>query len=249
MPRQLILIPPNVPLAGTLAIGPGYPKPYTGQQMREWADAAARLRQIAEEDRELPAGQRRIDRWHATPRDQLDPEAKRVLEAHSRLTAQGAHGIRGALRPDGTIDLSDGRHRAHYMREKGEPVPVWVDAPDQQQLERLKRDCKDQLARERKTRGDRASTHPAGVASDGAKARKRPGTQVERGAGDEHGAVERRLGAAAVKGASARERRLATNLGRTALSEPSERHPEVRPVGERGESRHERGTSRGERGR
>jgi hypothetical protein len=149
MPRQLIMIPPDVRLAGARPVAPGYPKPYTAQQMRGWSNDAALLRQIEEEDRGQPPQQRRLHRWLASPPERLDPTARRLVEAHRKLIEDDAHGIRGDLLPDGTIDLEDGKHRAYYLRESGQPVPVWVRARDQRQLDALATLSRVQLAQGR----------------------------------------------------------------------------------------------------
>lgn len=153
MPRQLILIPPDVQLAGAQPVGPGYAKPYTAQQMRGWSNDAALLRRIEDEDRAQPPEQRRLHRWLASPPEQLDPPVRRLVETHRQLMDGDAHGIRGDLLPDGTIDLQEGKHRAHYLREAGQPVPVWVEARDQRELDQLATHSRVQLAQGRTRAG------------------------------------------------------------------------------------------------
>jgi hypothetical protein len=147
----LVLVPPSRGLlAGSTPIGAGYPRDYTPQQMRAWSDDLARLYRTAEADRARPAGQRRLDVWRATPRDQLSPDARRVVELHDKLFVSADRGIKGSLRPDGSVELDGGRHRAHYLLERGtEPVPVWVRSSDPQQVEDFRARCHAEVARSR----------------------------------------------------------------------------------------------------
>src|SRR5436305_5923995 len=109
MVRQLVLVPPSARLIrGAQPIGAGYPRDYTPAQMRAWADDLDRLYRAREQGRAL------------------DPRAPAVSD---KLLKDPDRGIKGALLPDGTVDLRGGRHRAHYMMERGDvPVPVWVEA-------------------------------------------------------------------------------------------------------------------------
>jgi hypothetical protein len=157
MPRSLVLVPPFPQLfAGTTPVGPGYPRTYTPQEMRAWAVGAERLDRVMDADRSLPAGQRRLDRWLATPRDQLPADARAAVDAFRKLHADPGAGIRGTLRSDGKVELEGGRHRAHYLVERGaSPVPVWVDCPDAARLEHYRRQCDAHVARLRDNRRDR----------------------------------------------------------------------------------------------
>ena len=139
MAGKLILVPPSrALLPDAEPIGAGYPRDYTPDEMRRWADDLDQLYKVAEEDRSLPPGERRLDRWAAADRSQLPDDARRVMDAHDKFLADSGPGIKGALREDGTVELYGGKHRAHYIMERGgEPVPVWVSSRDPAALERF----------------------------------------------------------------------------------------------------------------
>ncbi len=133
MAGRLILVPPSRTLMPDAEpIGPGYPRDYTPEDMRRWADDLAHLYRVAEADGRMPADDRR------------------VVETRDKLMTEAHRGIKGSLRDDGTIDLTGGRHRAHYIIERGtDPVPVWVTARDPAALERFSEDCRTSLQRSR----------------------------------------------------------------------------------------------------
>ena len=151
MPRELILIPPKQTVfRNAEPIGQGYPRQntYTQQQMREWAQDASEVEQITREDRNLPGGKRRMDLLLAKPAAQLSAHERRLLQAHDHLYSSRGDAIRGDLLADGRVDLEGGKHRAHYLLERGTPVPVWVSARDQAQLDRFRSLCEDTRQRE-----------------------------------------------------------------------------------------------------
>jgi hypothetical protein len=150
--RALVLVPPSLPLLqGSSAIGSSYPRTYRDADMRAWADDLATLYRVVEEDRSLPPKDRRLERWLATPRDLLpDANARAVVDVHRQLMGDPASGIKGSLRSDGRIELDGGRHRAHYILERGDtPVPVWVSASDPVRLEQLRHACHSEIDRRR----------------------------------------------------------------------------------------------------
>jgi hypothetical protein len=136
----LINVPlPRERLVGAVPIDAAYPKDYTPEQMRGWADDLERLNRTA------PA---ELERWRRRPPEQLTAEQQRVLTAFATYCGESEARLKGALREDGTVDLENGRHRVRYMQERGvDPVPVWVWAADQRQLDRLSAQCEQELAR------------------------------------------------------------------------------------------------------
>lgn len=134
MPRELILVTRSATrLTGTTRVEPGYPKHYTEEDMRMWADDMGRL------NRTSPAELRDL---RASRPEQLSSEQQRVLDVHERCMTDPHYGIKGSLGCDGRIALDNGRHRAGYMIERGvDPVPVWVWAPEQRQLDDLRARC------------------------------------------------------------------------------------------------------------
>jgi hypothetical protein len=151
MARSLVLVwPCNALLVGATPIRPGYPRQFTPQEMRAWADDLARLYQTVEADRALPPGQRRLAVWLGAPRDQLTPEAQRVVEVHEKLLSEAGRGISGSLLDDGRVGLATGRHRAHYALERGSgPVPVWVSCADDARLQAFRATCHAAVERSR----------------------------------------------------------------------------------------------------
>lgn len=102
-----------------------------------WADDLDRLYRTSPED---------LNRWKEMPANQLSQEQRRTLAVRDKYFIQPELGIKGSLRDDGKVELDGGRHRAGYLLERGvDPVPVWVSAPDQRQLDALEAQC----ARER----------------------------------------------------------------------------------------------------
>jgi hypothetical protein len=140
MPRNLVLIPRSESrLSGTTRIDSGYAKGYTPEEMRRWAEDAERLRKTSPAD---------IERWCSTPPEQLTPEQQRLTRVHKELYTEHQRGIHGCLRDDGTVELDGGRHRAAYMAERGEAVPVWVWSDDSRKLDAFQADCARELGRE-----------------------------------------------------------------------------------------------------
>src|SRR4051794_26313535 len=144
MPRELILVPPSRQLLPDAApINGAYPRDYTPADMRAWAQDLDHLLRAMEADRTAPPPQRQLERWLATDRAQLPPDAQRAVANYGKLMAEPDRGIKGDLREDGSIELTGGRHRAHYIMERGStPVPVWVSARDQEQLNRFREACR-----------------------------------------------------------------------------------------------------------
>jgi hypothetical protein len=140
-----VFIPPDRGVVtGTVAVDPGYSKPHTAADMREWADGLSRFYATFETDPQ------RVERLLATPRNQLTPEARAVVDAHRQFLTEPACGMTGSLRPDGTVEMDTGRHRAHYLIERGtDPLPVWVSSPDEQSLRRFRHACHSEVARTR----------------------------------------------------------------------------------------------------
>ena len=168
MPEKLILVPPSRwILNDAQEIDPRtYPKQNTPADMLAWADDLARVHRVIEEDSGLPPGQRRSDRWRATDRSRLPPDVRRLVVAHDKFYVDHAEAIRGSLRADGSLDLANGRHRAHYLIQRNEPVPVFVAARDPGELQRFDDACRAGLDRTRPelVRGiGRTATRGAGV--------------------------------------------------------------------------------------
>jgi hypothetical protein len=139
--RQLVLIPrPRERLVGARGIEPGYPRDYTPEQMRQWAGDLDRLNRTAPEE---------LERWQRTAPEQLTPEQQRSLVAYTKYYGDSDARLTGSLLPDGTVDLTNGHHRVAYLQEQGvEPVPVWVAATDQRELDRFTAECERELARQ-----------------------------------------------------------------------------------------------------
>ncbi len=148
MPRKLILVTrPGERLRESSTIEPGYPKPYTPEQMRAWADDLDRYNRTSAADRE---------RWRALPDEQLTPEQRRVVAVHDTYLTDAPRGIKGSLRDDGTVELDGGRHRAGYMLERDvDPIPVWVSAPDQRRLDAFETQCNRERPRARPEAAER----------------------------------------------------------------------------------------------
>ncbi len=131
---------PSSRLEGSTTIEPGYAKSYTPDEMRMWADDL---------DRYIRAPPAEVERWRATATTELTPEQRRVLAVHDKFYTEAALGIKGSLRDDGKVELDGGRHRAGYLLERDvDPIPVWVSARDEQQLDAFEAQC----ARERPAR-------------------------------------------------------------------------------------------------
>jgi hypothetical protein len=131
MPRELILVPGSL-VGGAMPIGPGYQKAHTPADMRRWAADLDRHYRLAE----------------LGVRGSRPPEIDRV----DRALFDPQHGdrIRGDLLPDGRVVLANGRHRAYYIAERGDtPVPVWVSAPDQRDLDAFAVRCDRTIGRDR----------------------------------------------------------------------------------------------------
>jgi len=131
MQRELILVP-SAFVGGATPIGPGYPKGYTPTHMRQWAADLDQHYRISEQGTNVSR----------------TPELVRV----DRALFDPASGdrIRGDLLPDGRVALANGRHRAHYIAERGDtPIPVWVSHPDQRELDAFARRCDAILAQQR----------------------------------------------------------------------------------------------------
>ena len=181
MAGSLVLVPASRgAVAGATPVGPGYPRSCTPQEMRRWSADLDRLYRVVEADRALPAGQRRLDAWLATPRDQLTPDARGVVDAHRTFIADPSTGLKGSLRDDGVVELAGGRHRAHYLMERGtDPLPVWVTSSDAARLEAFRKDCHASVAR----------TRPDLLSPDRAEARTRTPDAPQRSAVPELGRV------------------------------------------------------------
>lgn len=145
MARRLILLDPSR-LDGVTPIEPGYPRDYTAQDMRTWAADLERYFRTPAAD---------LARWRAAPPETLAPEQRGVVRAYDAYFVAPERGIKGSLREDGKVELDGGRHRAAYLTERGTPIPVWVSARDERQLDAL---SSRRAARERERneeRGDR----------------------------------------------------------------------------------------------
>lgn len=148
VPRKLVFIPnPESRLEGAVLIDPTYSKDWSPEQMREWAHDVDRMNRT-------PAAE--LDRWAVIPPEQLTPEQRRVLDVRSKLTREHESGVNGVLRDDGQVELESGRHRAGYMLEQGvDPVPVWVWAPEQRELDAFEAQCERERPRARAEPGSR----------------------------------------------------------------------------------------------
>lgn len=158
MPRQLIRVPLSR-LDGATPIGPGYPKCWTPEQMRGWADDLDRLNRTTPEE---------LERWRRVEPETLSPEQRRLLEVHAKYYGDTVDRLKGSLREDGTVGLDNGGHRLAYVQERGvESAPVWVSAADQRELDRLSADCEREVTRQGATMpgerrplpGDRPPNH------------------------------------------------------------------------------------------
>lgn len=110
------------------------------------------LYRAIEVDRALPTTQRRLDAALAAPRKRLTPQARRVVNAHTKFMVDSERSIKGELTSDGRAELTRGGHRAHYVLERGsEPVPVWVllSCADPARLDRFVSDCRRAVERSR----------------------------------------------------------------------------------------------------
>jgi hypothetical protein len=132
MARRLILIDePRRVLDGATPIEPGYPRDYSPDEMRSWATDLERYYRTPVED---------LARWRAAPPESLAPEQQRVVAVYDKFFVASERGIKGTLREDGKVELRGGRHRAAYLMERGTtPIPVWVTARDERQLDELGR--------------------------------------------------------------------------------------------------------------
>jgi hypothetical protein len=150
-PRTLILLPDPAFVSGTTPIQPGYTKQHSPVEMRTWAADLETLYRTIEGDRSLPPGQTRIERVRATPREHLSPHAQRLKDLDRHLFGTDAtERIEGTLGDDGRVEVDGGRHRAHYILERGgTPVPVWVTHPDAQALRTYRDACHAEVARRR----------------------------------------------------------------------------------------------------
>lgn len=132
MPRQLVRVP-LARLDGAHRIELGYPKSYTLEQMRAWADDLDRLNQTPPEALE--------GLWN-TSLDQLNDEQRARLAAYNMYYGDGEGRIKGSLLDGDRVELENGSHRVAYMKERSvDSVPVWVWASDARQLEQLRMSC------------------------------------------------------------------------------------------------------------
>lgn len=170
VPRQLILIPRSQSrLVGATTIGPGYTKGYTPDEMRTWADDLDRCNRTSSAE---------LERWQTIPADQLTPEQRRTLAVRDKYFGDPQAGIKGSLRPDERVELDGGRHRAGYILERGvDPVPVWVSAPEQRDLDAFSAQCEREL---QPVRPD-AREEPAGAAARFREERSVPTPRTEQG--------------------------------------------------------------------
>jgi hypothetical protein len=141
MARRLVLIPyPSERVVGATRIEPGYPRQYTPDEMRGWANDLKRSYATSPDE---------LQRLGSAPPQLLTDEQRRILDVHNHLFNDASTGIKGSLRPDGRVELDGGRHRAGYLLEQGiNPMPVWVSAPDQRQLDDFTSRCQEDLARQ-----------------------------------------------------------------------------------------------------
>ena len=130
MARRLILIDsPRRLLDGATPIERGYPRGYTPDEMRSWA---------ADLERYYPPPAAELARWRSAPSETLTPDERRVVTVYEKYFVAAERGIKGTLRDDGKIELSGGRHRAAYLMEQGTtPIPVWVSAREERELDAL----------------------------------------------------------------------------------------------------------------
>src|SRR4051794_10999574 len=134
VPRRLVLIPrAQARLVDTTRIEPGYPKGYTPEQMRGWAEDVKQYNNTSPEE---------LARLRSTSPAWLSPDQQRLLDVEHYYFEEPDRGIKGSLRPDQTVEIDGGRHRAGYMVEQGvDPVPVWVSAPSERELEDFDAQC------------------------------------------------------------------------------------------------------------
>ena len=132
MPRQLVRIP-ITRLTGAHRIEPGYPKSYTPEQMRAWADDLNRLNHTSPEE---------LQRLRTAPLDLLNDEQRARVAAYNMYYGDGESRLKGSLRDDGSVELENGSHRVAYMEDRSvDSVPVWVWANDTNRLERFRAEC------------------------------------------------------------------------------------------------------------
>jgi hypothetical protein len=151
MPRELVYIPDPRVVTGAGPIGPGYTKDNTPEDMRGWAADLESLYRTMEADSGLPPGSRRVDQLRAADAGRLSSEARRLKDVDHRLMGTNRlERIEGDLGPDGRVELANGRHRAHYVFERGTtPVPVWVSSADQRELDGFRDACHSDVLRAR----------------------------------------------------------------------------------------------------
>lgn len=134
---MLILIPTgprgDQVVTGARPVGPGYPRPYRPEDFRAWA---AELDSIHDSLAADPSG--------GLTRRLLD-EDPALRHTYQRLFGDPSDGIKGDLVHEGgdfRVDLSNGRHRAHYQMERGSGyTPVWVRSSDPAALDAFRRSC------------------------------------------------------------------------------------------------------------
>jgi hypothetical protein len=141
MARRLVLIPyPSERVVGATRIEPGYPRQYTPDEMRAWANDLKQSYATSPDE---------LQRLGSAPPQLLTDEQRRILDVHNHLFNDASTGIKGSLRPDGRVELDGGRHRAGYLLEQGiNPMPVWVSAPDQRQLDDFTSRCQGDLVKQ-----------------------------------------------------------------------------------------------------
>jgi hypothetical protein len=131
MPRELILVPGDL-VGGATPIAPGYQKGYTPAHMRQWAADLDQHYRMSEHGANVP----RTPELAHVDRTLFDPT--------------NGDRIRGDLLPSGRVELTIGRHRAHYIAERGDtPIPIWVSSPDQRELDSFAQRCDQGFARQR----------------------------------------------------------------------------------------------------
>jgi hypothetical protein len=141
MARRLIVIArPARRVVGATPIGPDYPRSYSASKMRRWAADLERLAAMSADE---------LARLQALAPEDLTLEQRGVVDAHAAYFLDPSRGIKGDLRDDGVIELSGGRHRAAYIAERGEPMPVWVSCPDEHRLDDYAARCERELELER----------------------------------------------------------------------------------------------------
>lgn len=137
---------------GATRIEPGYPKDYTPEQMRGWAEDVDHLNRVS------PA---ELDRWQMLAPEQLTPEQRRVLVARDTYYGDSDARLKGSLREDGTVEMDNGSHRVWYMQERGvDPIPVWVSSPDERRLDRFSEQCERELQQTREAAPARVDPPP-----------------------------------------------------------------------------------------